>query len=54
MAKFGVEVTKKARKYSKDHRKSGDKSTILNIEKIIIGLTIHPKTGTGQPERFKG
>jgi len=53
MGKFRVEVTKKARKQIVEHRKSGDKSSIKNIERILIELTTHPETGTGQPEKLK-
>ena len=53
MGKFRVRVTKNAREQIKKHRKSGDKSSVRNIEKILIELTIHPETGTGKPERLK-
>ncbi len=53
MGKFRVRVTKNAREQIKKHRKSGDKSSVLKIEKILVELTIHPETGTGKPERLK-
>jgi len=33
--------------------KSGNQATIKKVEKIIIELSIHPATGTGNPEQLK-
>ena len=35
------------------HRKSGDKSILKKIEKLLNELREHPTTGTGQPEALK-
>ena len=35
------------------HKKSGDKSTVKKIEKLLNELTEHPTEGTGQPEMLK-
>lgn len=35
------------------HMKSGDKTTIKKIEKLLNELKEHPTTGTGQPEKLK-
>ena len=35
------------------HFKSGDKSTIKKIEKILKELEINPYSGTGKPEQLK-
>ncbi len=53
MGKFRVEVTSKARKHIDKQLKSGNKSTINKIEKILIELESHPATGTGKPEQLK-
>jgi len=33
--------------------KSGDKSSIKKVERIIAELYVHPETGTGKPEKLK-
>ena len=35
------------------HKKSGDKSTLQKIEKLLNELKNHPTTGTGHPEALK-
>lgn len=35
------------------HKKSGDKSTLKKIEKLLNELLEHPTTGTGKPELLK-
>lgn len=35
------------------HNKSGDKSVLKKIEKLLNELLIHPATGIGQPELLK-
>ena len=37
----------------KKHKKSGDKSVLKKIEKLLNELMEHPMTGTGQPEQLK-
>ena len=34
-------------------KKSGDKSSLKKLNKILDELGIHPKTGTGSPEQLK-
>ena len=34
-------------------KKSGDKSSLKKLNKILDELGIHPKTGTGNPEQLK-
>jgi len=53
MGKYFVEFEEVARKDLKAHYKSGNKSTIKKIEKILLELTKHPFTGEGQPEELK-
>lgn len=35
------------------HKKSGDKTVLRKIEKLLNELKEHPRTGTGQPELLK-
>ncbi len=35
------------------HFKSGNKATIKKIEKILLELSEHPTTGTGNPKQLK-
>ena len=35
------------------HKKSGDKSVLKKIEKLLNELMEHPTRGTGQPEQLK-
>lgn len=35
------------------HKKSGDKSALKKIERLLNELIEHPRTGTGQPELLK-
>jgi toxin YoeB len=53
MGKFRVQIEDTARYQLKKIYKSGDKATIKKIEKILLELEDHPKTGTGQPEALK-
>lgn len=34
-------------------KKSGDKTSLIKLNKILEELEIHPKTGTGNPEQLK-
>ena len=34
-------------------KKSGDKTSLKKLNKILDELEIHPKTGTGNPEQLK-
>jgi toxin YoeB len=53
MGKYFVEFEDVARKDLKAHYKSGNKSTIKKIEKILLELTENPFSGEGQPEELK-
>lgn len=53
MGKYRVTITDQAKKDFIKHYKSGDKSTIKRIEKILIELSEHPKEGAGNPEQLK-
>ena len=45
--------SKTAQNDLKMHKKSGDKSVLKKIEKLLHELLEHPHEGTGQPERLK-
>jgi len=53
MGKYFVDVTDEAKKHLALIHKSGDKSSISKVEKILEELSEHPETGTGKPERLK-
>ena len=53
MGKHLVEFEDIARKDLRAHYKSGNKSTIKKIEKILLELTENPFFGEGQPEELK-
>jgi toxin YoeB len=53
MGKYQIIVKPKAEQDFLKIEKSGDKSTIKKLEKIIIELTESPYTGIGQPEQLK-
>jgi len=53
MGKYLVEYTDTALKDLKKHKKTGEKSTLSKISKLIIELEQHPYTGTGKPEELK-
>lgn len=53
MGKFRVEVTKTANKEIEKHKKSGNKTSINNIAKILIELSENPEEGFGNPEQLK-
>ncbi len=58
MGKYFVEFSKIARKDLQTHYKSGNKSTIKKIEKILLELTENLYFGEGKPEelnyKYKG
>jgi toxin YoeB len=35
------------------HKKTGDKSVLKKIEKLLNELRVHPTSGTGKPEMLK-
>jgi len=51
--KYTLEFSKIALEDIKKHKKSGDKSTLKKIQKLLNELMEHPTTGTGQPEMLK-
>lgn len=53
MGKFRVEVTKIANKEIEKHKKSGNKTSINNIAKILSELSENPEQGFGNPEQLK-
>lgn len=53
MGKYFVEFEAIARKDLKSHYKTGNKSTIKKIEKILLELTENPFSGEGHPEELK-
>ena len=53
MGKYFVEFEDIARKDLKAHYKSGNKSTIKKIEKILLELIENPFVGEGHPEELK-
>lgn len=53
MGKYSVTFEPSARKEIKDHYKSGDKSSIKKLEKILVELTETPYSGYGNPEALK-
>lgn len=50
MGKYLVELDPKAEKEIKAHFKSGERSSIKKIEKILRELSTDPYVGTGKPE----
>lgn len=53
MGKFRLEIDDNAKADIAKIYKSGDKSTIKKLEKIIIELSEHPTTGVSNPEPLK-
>jgi toxin YoeB len=53
MGKYFIELEDIARKDLKSHYKSGNRSTIKKIEKILLELTENPFVGEGRPEELK-
>lgn len=53
MGKFGIKIEKLAENDLKKHFKAGNKATISKINKILVELSDHPYTGTGNPEQLK-
>lgn len=51
--KYTLIFSKTALKDIEKHKKSGDRSTLKKIEKLLNELMDHPYTGTGQPEMLK-
>lgn len=50
---YTLQFSKTALEDIEKHKKSGNKSTLRKIEKLLNELMEHPTTGTGQPEILK-
>ncbi|MFP4048223.1 MAG: Txe/YoeB family addiction module toxin [Bacteroidales bacterium] len=50
---YTIEFTETALADIEKHKKSGDKTVLKKIEKLLNELMEHPTTGTGQPEMLK-
>jgi toxin YoeB len=50
---YRLDITKQAQHDLAFHRKSGNKSTLNKLNKILNELIIHPFTGDGKPEPLK-
>ena len=50
---YTLELTKTALEDIEKHKKAGDKTLLKKIEKLLLELTEHPRTGTGQPKQLK-
>ena len=53
MGRYFVELKETAKKDLTKIAKAGNKSSIKKIERILIELSNHPITGTGNPEQLK-
>jgi len=53
MGKYRIEVSSKARKELRFHKKSGNKSDLRRIEQIFLELSETPFEGIGNPEPLK-
>jgi toxin YoeB len=53
MGKFRIEITQEAEKDIAKHFKSGNKSNINTIQKIVLELQNTPYQGIGKPEKLK-
>ena len=53
MGKFRIQIEDIAKDQLRKIYKSGDKATIKKLEKILLELEEHPKTGIGEPEALK-
>ncbi len=53
MGEYFIEIKETAKKDFIKIYKSGNKSTINKLEKIVKELAVHPFTGSGSPEQLK-
>lgn len=53
MGKFRLKIERSAEEELIKIYKSGDKSTIKKLQKIMVELVDHPTTGIGNPELLK-
>jgi toxin YoeB len=50
---FSIEITLEAELDIEKFKKSGDKKSLVKIDKLLNELREHPTTGTGKPEKLK-
>ena len=50
---FSIELTIEAELDIEKFKKSGDKKSLVKIDKLLNELREHPTTGTGKPEKLK-
>lgn len=50
---YTLEFSKMALEDIEKHKKSGDKTILRKIEKLLNELMEHPSTGTGKPEMLR-
>ena len=50
---FSIELTLEAELDIEKFKKSGDKKSLVKIDKLLNELREHPTTGTGKPEKLK-
>ncbi|KAA6341444.1 Toxin RelK [termite gut metagenome] len=53
MKYYELEYTDDAKDDIQHLKKSGDKVTLKKLETLLLELTEHPTTGTGNPEKLK-
>ena len=53
MGKYFVDIKDDAKIHLRKIYKSGDQATIKRLEKIIVEISLHPKSGIGNPELLK-
>lgn len=54
MGQYLVAFTDLAQEHLKQIYHAGNSSMIRKVEKLLVELSQHPTTGTGNPERLKG
>jgi toxin YoeB len=50
---YSIEFTPKALEGIEKLKKSGNKPLLIKLKKLLLELTEHPYSGTGQPEMLK-
>jgi toxin YoeB len=50
---FTIVLTPEAELDIEKHKKAGDKSILVKIDKLLDELREHPTSGTGKPEKLK-
>ena len=51
--KYFVDFTDEAQEDMRKLRKSGDKQAVKKLDKLLVELECHPRSGEGKPERLK-